>query len=105
VTNSDGNKSGALTLSVENGPLITRLSRKKVKAGKGEAEITISGVAFKSDLMLFVDDTPVPTTFVSGANISARIPASMTSQPGNLSLQARNPDGGRSNKVTFKVVN
>ncbi|MEK6299387.1 MAG: lamin tail domain-containing protein [Acidobacteriota bacterium] len=105
VTNADGSKSNPLTLSVENGPLITRLSRKKVKAGKGEAQITISGVAFKSDVLLFVGDTPVPTTFVSDASLTARIPASMTNQPGSLSLQARHADGGRSNKVTLKVVN
>ena len=104
VINADGNKSNPLTLSVENGPLITRLSRKKIKAGKGETLITISGVAFKSDVVLFVGDTPVPTSFVSDASFTARIPAAMTNQPGSLSLQARHPDGGRSNKVTLKVV-
>jgi hypothetical protein len=102
--NADGNKSNPVTLSVENGPLITRLSRKRIKAGRADAEITISGVAFKPGIVLFVDDTPVLTSFVSDASFTGRIPAAMTSQPGKLILQARHPDGGRSNKATLKVV-
>jgi hypothetical protein len=105
VVNADGNKSNSLTLSVENGPLITRLSRKKIKTAKGDAEITISGVAFKPEILLFVNDTPVDTSFVSDAALKAKIPGAMIAQPSHLILQAQHPDGGRSNKVTLKVVN
>ena len=105
VVNADGNKSNLLTLSVENGPLITRLSRKKIKAGKGTAEITISGVAFKPDIVLFVNDTAVFTSFVSDSSLNAIIPGAISSQPASLALQVRHPNGGRSNKVTLKVVN
>ena len=80
VVNADGNKSNLLTLSIENGPLITRLSRKKIKAGKGAAEITISGVAFKPDIVLFVNDTPVATSFVTDASLTPAFRA-MSSQP------------------------
>ena len=104
VTNADGNNSNLISLSVENGPLITRLSRKKIKAGKGDFEITISGVVFKSGIVLFVNDTPVSTTFASETSFTARIPAAMTGQKASLVLQARNRDGGRSNKATLKVV-
>ncbi|HJZ68507.1 MAG TPA: lamin tail domain-containing protein, partial [Blastocatellia bacterium] len=104
VLNADGNQSNALTLTVENGPLITRLSHAKVRVGTGAFELTLGGVAFKQDVVLFVNDIPVGTTYISDSSLSARIPAEMTSQPGELTLQARHADGGRSNTVKFKVI-
>jgi lamin tail-like protein/IPT/TIG domain-containing protein len=104
VMNPDGNQSAALTIAVENGPLITRLSRKRIKAGAGAVELTIGGVAFKADALLFVNDAAVPTEFVSENSLVARLPAELTSKPGNLILQARHANGGRSNKATLKVV-
>lgn len=104
VLNADGNQSNALTLTVENGPLITRLSHAKVKVGIGAFELTLGGVAFKQDVVLFVNDIPVSTTYVSDSSLSARIPAEMTNRPGELTLQARLSDGGRSNRVKLKVI-
>lgn len=104
VVNADGNQSNALTLTVENGPLITRLSRGKIKAGGGAFELTVGGVAFKSGVVLFANETALSTTFISEASFTARIPAEMTAQPGVLTLQARHPDGGRSNTVKLKVI-
>jgi hypothetical protein len=93
-----------LTLRVENGPLITRLSKKRTKAGHGILDLTVGGVAFKSGVVMFVNDTAVSTSFVSDVEFTARIPAEMTSQPAVLTLQARQPDGGRSNTVKLKVI-
>lgn len=104
VLNADGNRSNALTLEVENGPLITRLSRSKVRAGKGAVDISIGGVAFKPGVTLAVNDAPVEARFVSETEFEARIPAELIAAPGRLMLQARNPDGGRSNKVTLRVI-
>ncbi|MFY9607206.1 MAG: lamin tail domain-containing protein [Blastocatellia bacterium] len=102
--NADGNQSNLMILSVENGPLITRLSRKRIKAGNGDSEIIIGGVGFQPDVVLLVNDSPVTTSFVSDSSFVARLPAAMTSQPGKLTLQARNADGGRSNKAILKIV-
>ena len=104
VLNADGNRSNSVTLTVENGPLITRLSRGKIRAGGGDFVLTVGGVAFKRGVVLFVNDIPVTTTYVDDASLTARIPAEMTSQPGVLMLQARHPDGGRSNTVKVMVV-
>ncbi|MEK6324788.1 MAG: lamin tail domain-containing protein [Acidobacteriota bacterium] len=104
VLNADGNRSNSVTLTVENGPLITRLSRGKIRAGGGVLELTVGGVAFKPGIILFVNDIAVSTTYVSDASFTARIPAEMTNQAGVLTLQARHPDGGRSNTVKFEVV-
>jgi lamin tail-like protein/IPT/TIG domain-containing protein len=104
VVNSDGNQSNALTLTVENGPLITRLARGKIKAGTGAFEISVGGVAFKPGVVLYANETALSTTFVSEASFTARIPAEMTAQPGVLTLQARHLDGGRSNTVKLKVI-
>jgi hypothetical protein len=104
VLNADGNSSNSLTLTVENGPLITRLSHSKVKAGTGAFDLALGGVAFKQDVILFVNDVAVSTTYLSDSSLSARIPAEMTNQPGEMTLQARHPDGGRSNTVKLKVI-
>lgn len=104
VVNADGNQSNAMTLTVENGPLITKLSRGKVRAGIGAFDLTVGGVAFKPGVILYANETALSTTFVSDASFTARIPAEMTAQPGQLTLQARHPDGGRSNTVKLKVI-
>jgi hypothetical protein len=103
VENADGNRSNTAMLTVENGPLITRLSKEKIRAGRGAFDLTLGGVAFKPGIVLFVNDTAVNTTYISQTEFTARIPAEMTAQPGVLTLQARHPNGGRSNIVKLKV--
>jgi hypothetical protein len=104
IINADGNQSNALTLTVENGPLITRLSRSKIKVGAGVFELIVGGVAFKPGIVLFANEVPLSTSYIGETSFTARIPAELTNQPGALTLQARDPDGGRSNTVKFKVV-
>jgi hypothetical protein len=104
VTNADEMRSNSVTLVVENGPLITRLSRKTIKAGAGEVEITIGGLSFRPEITLLVDGIPVLTLFVSETSLTARLSAEMTARPGTLTLQARNTDGGRSNKAQIRIV-
>ncbi|MFL6278195.1 MAG: lamin tail domain-containing protein [Blastocatellia bacterium] len=104
VKNVDGNLSNTLTIAVDYGPLITRQSLKRVNAGSGIVELTIGGVAFNSTVTLLVNDVAVPTSFVSDTSFTARIPATLTAQPGKLTLQARHADGGRSNRATLRVV-
>jgi hypothetical protein len=104
VLNADGNSSNALTLTVENGPLITRLSRGKVRAGRGAIELTIGGVAFKPGVILVANDIALSTTFVDEGSLTARVSENLTNEPGVLTLQARNPNGGRSNMVKFRVI-
>ena len=103
VKNADGNISNGVKLTVENGPLITRLSRGKIKSGGGVFELTVGGVAFKNGVTVFAESNALSTTFVNDALLIVRIPVELTSQPGVLMLQARNPDGGRSNSVRLKV--
>lgn len=104
VLNADGNESNTVTIAIDNGPLITRLDRRRIKAGGGDTELAVGGVAFKPGLVLFVNDRAVPTTNVSETSLLARIPALMIAVPGYLMLQARALDGGRSNRVTIRVV-
>jgi hypothetical protein len=88
---------------VENGPLITRLP-KPLKSGNGAVEVRVGGVAFQEGITLFVNDSAVETRFVSDVEFKATIPASVTEAPGRLSLQARHPNGARSNRVTLRVT-
>jgi hypothetical protein len=103
VLNADGNQSNSVLLTVENGPLITRLSRGKIKAGSGEFELTVGGVAFKQGVILFADGLVLNTTFVNEGLLTARLPGELTAQAGVVTLQARNMDGGRSNTAKLRV--
>jgi hypothetical protein len=104
VTNADEMWSNSITLEVENGPLITRLSPNAIKAGAGAVAITIGGLSFGREVTLFVDDIPVSTGFVSDTSITARLAPEMTAIAGTLTLQVRNANGGRSNKTTIRIV-
>jgi hypothetical protein len=103
VLNADGNRSNPMSLIVENGPLITRLSRSRVKAGS-DVDIVVGGIAFKEGDVLFVNDTPVATKFISETQLEARIVAGVGSDTASVTLQVRSLDGGRSNRVTIGVV-
>jgi hypothetical protein len=104
VLNADGNQSNDVILIVENGPLITRLNRSRIRAGRGAVDLSIGGLAFKPGISLFVNESEVSTAFLSEESISARIPAELTSRPGLLVLQARNRNGGRSNRVNLRII-
>jgi hypothetical protein len=103
VMNEDDNLSNGLSLEVENGPLITRLSRSRIKAGRGDVELTVRGVAFKPDVVLFVNEHAVASVYVSETEFTARIPARLTAALGVLMVQARHADGGRSNKTQIRI--
>jgi hypothetical protein len=104
VLNADGNLSNSIPLVVENGPLITRLSPNRIKEGRGSFEVIVHGVAFKEGSVLFVGDKPMLTTNLSDTSLRAVIDAELTSIPGDLLLQVRSPDGGRSNRATLRIV-
>jgi hypothetical protein len=104
VMNADGNASNPVSLPVENGPLITRLSRNRLKAGRGAVELTVYGVAFKVGSVLFVGDKPMLTTLLGDTSLRAVVAEELTSFPGNLLLQIRSADGGRSNRVSVRVM-
>ena len=101
--NADGNRSNPMSLIVENGPLITRLSRSRMKAGS-DVDIVVGRIAFKEGDVLFVNDTPVATKFISETQLEARIVAEVVSDTASVTLQVRSVDGGRSNPVTIRVV-
>jgi hypothetical protein len=104
VVNGDGNRSNAVTLKVENGPLITRVPRSRLRAGRGAVDMVVRGLAFKPGVVVFVNDKAAQTGFTSDTAVTVRIPVEMTAAAGTVALEARNPDGGRSNRVVIRVV-
>jgi hypothetical protein len=104
VINGDGSVSNPIDLGVENGPLITRVPRTKIRVGSGDVEMEIGGLAFQQSVSVFMDDQLIPTTNATQTSLRVRIPASITSRAGAVSMQARNPDGGRSNRVRIRIV-
>ena len=75
----------------------------RIKAGSA-VEITVGGIAFKEGAVLFVNDKPVATQFISETQIEARIPGEVANGLSELTLQIHSADGGRSNRATIRVV-
>jgi hypothetical protein len=63
----------------------------------------VGGVAFSPEVVIYANNIALTTSYINDSSLTARIPAEMTEQPGVLLLQARHPDGGRSNVVSIKV--
>jgi hypothetical protein len=104
VLNADGNVSRLVVLVVENGPLITRVPRRRLKSGRGDGEMELGGVSFQPGITVFAGGASLETSFINETVLKVKIPRSLTQNAGSILLQARNPDGGRSNMVTIKVV-
>lgn len=104
LINADENRSNPIQLIVENGPLITRLMRSRVKAGRGDVDISLGGVAFQRGVIVLINGQAARTRFLSGTALEVLVSSSLTEIPGRLLLQALNPDGGRSNRVAIQVV-
>ena len=103
VLNADGNRSNPISLIVGNGPLITRLSRSRIGAGVA-LDLLVGGVAFRKGAVLFVNETPVATRFISETEVQANIPAELSRGVSVLTLQLHGADGGRSNRVDIIVT-
>jgi hypothetical protein len=104
VRNADGNLSNGVFLKIENGPLLTKLQRTKIKVGSGTIQLRIGGIAFSPSMALFVDEVSVPTQFISDTELVVTIAGELTMSPRKLTLQLRSQDGGRSNKANLKIV-
>jgi Lamin Tail Domain/IPT/TIG domain len=104
LENGDGNTSNRVRLLVENGPLITRLLPRRIRAGRGEVEFTIGGLAFDPQLVIYASDVALETIVTSETRLTCVMPAALTGSPGEIVLQGRAANGGRSNHAVVKVV-
>jgi hypothetical protein len=89
-------------------PIISSLSPTSVQANLGDLNLTVNGFQFKEgDSINWIAGgitTSVPATFVSVNQLTAVIPASLTLDPGTVSIKVTRLDGSLSNAATFTVT-
>ncbi|HTC93262.1 MAG TPA: IPT/TIG domain-containing protein [Terriglobales bacterium] len=103
---STGSTSGALTFTVNNPvPTLTSISPSTVFAGGPAFTLTAYGANFVNGSVVQVNGSSRTTTFVSGNQLSAAIPASDIASIGTLSITVVNstPGGGTSATATLVV--
>ena len=68
--------------------------------------VTLNGAGFASKSVVTANGTPLATTFVSAARLTATVPANLVTHPGVLQLTVSTPapGGGTSSSVSFTVL-
>jgi hypothetical protein len=103
LKNSSG-ESGVGTVQIQVGPYLSSVSPSSVTAGSGNTTVTLTGQGFTIyDAMYLNTNTALSTTYVSGTELQAVIPAANLANAGTLSL-ADNGFYGLSNTVTVTVT-
>jgi hypothetical protein len=98
--------SGSLTFTVTNtAPSLTSISPSTATAGGPAFTLTANGSNFVSGATVQVNGSNRTTTFVSGTQLTAAIPASDIASAGTLAIGVVNPDGSSTGTLSFTVNN
>jgi len=110
VTNPSpgGGSSGTWTFPVNNGvPTISSLSPSNTTAEGAAFTLTVTGASFVAASVINWNGTALTTTFVSGTQITAQVPATDIVSAGSTNITVTNPapGGGTSGTMTFSINN
>jgi streptogramin lyase len=105
VTNPDALTSNSLAFTVLPAPpVLTSLSPSSARQGSGASALTVNGNYFRSGATVKWNREPLTTSFVSGSQLQAAVPASDLTSPGMANVFVVNPDGSTSNAAPFTVL-
>src|SRR5260221_7602493 len=103
-----GGTSAALLLTINNPlPSVSNISPASVSVGSAAFTLTLTGSGFIAGSVVRVNGATRSTTFVSGTQLTAAIPATDVASAGTLSVSVANPapGGGTSATLTLAVNN
>ena len=84
--------------------LLASVSPASTFARTGDFTLEVSGDKFTSQMRIVIDNTELPTRYVSPQQLSATVPASLIASPGSRQVMTRSADGALySNPVTLAV--
>ena len=73
--------------------LLASLSPATTYARTGDFTLELSGDKFTPQMRIVVDNTDLPTRYISPQQLSATVPAMLIANPGARQVMARSPDG------------
>lgn len=85
-------------------PNITSLSPTSVAAGSSAFTLTVNGSGFLSGAVVQWSGTSLVTNYVSGAQLTANVPANLIVTAGGANILVTNPNGAGSNIVQFTIT-
>lgn len=103
-----GGQSSSVSLRVVNPvPRITTINPSNITAGGPDVEIVIFGEGFVSSSVVSLNDVALPSTLVTGSQLTARIPSALMATGGFAKIVVSNPapGGGLSNGANLTVGN
>lgn len=83
--------------------MITGLSPSSATAGGPSFTLTVNGSGFLNSSTVQWNGSVLSTTYVSGNQLSASVPANLIASPGSVGVTVQNPGGTTSNAVTFTI--
>src|SRR5262249_50886051 len=86
-------------------PILTSISPSTASAGGPAFTLTATGSNFVSGSVVQVNGSNRTTTFVSGTQLTAAIPAGDIASSGSQAIGVINPDGSTSSTVSLAVNN
>lgn len=105
ATNTNGT-SNAVTFTITAAPpapSISSISPLSAQAGAGNTALSVTGLNFINPSTVKFGATSLSTTFISGTNLNATIPASLLTNQGTVSVTVTNANG-TSNGITFTIT-
>lgn len=85
-------------------PLLSFLSPNTIQAGGPSFALTLTGSQFQPGAVAYAGNQPLSTTVLSANQIAATVPAGIIAAPGQFPVFVANPNGLRSNTLTFTVT-
>jgi hypothetical protein len=104
VVNPDGTASAAKNLTVVNTPVVDALLPAVVIAAGPTFTLTVKGTGFVAGATVRLAGVALPTTFLSGAALSADVPHPAVLNAGQFAVVVANPDGTVSNQQMLTVT-
>ena len=84
-------------------PAVTSLAPSSATVGGQAFTLTVKGSGFVSGAKVEWNKSPLTTTYVSGSQLTAAVPASLIAAAGSVSVTVANPSGSVSSPVTFTI--
>ena len=84
--------------------LVGYITPQSVYAGSKTFRLEVTGDKFTPDSLIFINESQLPTTFVSPQKLVADVPSNMIASAGAIQIMVRTPDGSLySNPVTITI--
>ena len=95
--------SNAVTFTVNTPLTVSSLSPNFVAAGGSAFTMTVNGTGYVSGSTVQWNGSALPTSYVTGNQLTALVPANLIASPASVAISVLNPGGATSNALAFPV--